>query len=46
VWQGQDLPMIYSGSEILPTLGDVANLTVNAVMVMTQQGSAIALQDI
>ncbi|MEM1280136.1 MAG: Uma2 family endonuclease [Cyanobacteria bacterium P01_H01_bin.152] len=37
VWQGHDLPIIYSDSETLPTLSDVANLTVSAVIGMTQQ---------
>lgn len=37
VWQGQDLPMIYAETETLPTLGNVSNLTVEAVIAMTQQ---------
>ena len=36
VWQGDDLPSIYSGSDILPTLGELPELTVNAVMAMTR----------
>jgi len=35
VWQGDDLPSIYSGADILPSLGDLPELTVSAVMVMT-----------
>lgn len=35
VWQGDDLPNIFSGADILPSLGDVPALSVNAVMAMT-----------
>lgn len=35
VWQGDELPSIYSGTDILPSLGDLPELTVNAVMAMT-----------
>lgn len=37
VWQGQELPMIYAELEVLPTLGHLLEITVNAVMAMTQQ---------
>jgi Uma2 family endonuclease len=37
VWQGDDLPSIYSGEDILPTLGELPELTVNAVMAMTRR---------
>ena len=37
VWQGQELPIIYSESEALPTLDNIADLTVAAVISMTQQ---------
>lgn len=37
VWQEQELPMIYSGNDTLPTLGNIAGLTVDAVSAMTQQ---------
>ncbi|NET35000.1 MAG: Uma2 family endonuclease [Cyanothece sp. SIO1E1] len=37
VWQGQELPMIYAGTETLPTLGNISDLTVAAVIAMTQQ---------
>ncbi len=36
VWQGDGLPIIYSGSDILPVLNELLELTVDAVMVMTQ----------
>ena len=34
VWQGDDLPLVFSGADTLPNL-DVPELTVNAVMGMT-----------
>ncbi|MGK7928220.1 MAG: Uma2 family endonuclease [Spirulina sp.] len=34
VWQGDDLPNIYSETDTLPSLGDVTPLTVNAVIAM------------
>jgi Uma2 family endonuclease len=37
IWQGDDLPSIYSGVDILPTLGELPELTVNAVMAMTRR---------
>jgi Uma2 family endonuclease len=37
VWQGQELPLIYSGADLLPTLGDIPNLTVETVIALTQQ---------
>ena len=37
VWQGDDLPSIYSGADILPTLGGLPELTVDAVMAMTRR---------
>lgn len=37
VWQGQDLPIIYAETEILPILGNLPDLTVAAVIAMTQQ---------
>jgi Uma2 family endonuclease len=37
IWQGDDLPSIYSGADILPTLGELPELTVNAVMAMTRR---------
>jgi len=35
VWQGDDLPLICSGTDILPVLGILPELTVDAVMAMT-----------
>ena len=37
VWQGDELPTIYSKADILPILGDLPELTVNAVMAMTRR---------
>jgi Uma2 family endonuclease len=37
VWQGDDLPVIYSGEQFLPSLGVLPELTVSAVMAMTQR---------
>jgi Uma2 family endonuclease len=37
VWENQELPMIYAGDDVLPTLDNIAELTVNAVIAMTQQ---------
>ncbi len=37
VWQGDDLPQIYLGEDRLPNLGDIPELTVQAVMAMTQK---------
>jgi Uma2 family endonuclease len=36
VWQGSDLPLIFGGVEVLPTLGIIDDLTVDAVMAMAQ----------
>ncbi|MEQ9370841.1 MAG: Uma2 family endonuclease [Coleofasciculus chthonoplastes F3-SA18-01] len=41
VWQGDDLPLVCSGLDRLPTLGNLPELTVNAVMAMTQRQSGI-----
>ncbi|WP_228061325.1 Uma2 family endonuclease [[Phormidium] sp. LEGE 05292] len=35
VWQADDLPNIFSGADILPSLGEIPPLTVNAIMGMT-----------
>jgi len=35
VWQGDDLPLVCSGADILPALGIIPELTVDAVMAMT-----------
>ncbi|MEW6490983.1 MAG: Uma2 family endonuclease [Cyanobacteriota bacterium] len=37
VWQGDDLPIVCSGTDTLPSLGDLPELTVNAVMAMTRR---------
>ena len=37
VWQGDDLPNIYSETDRLPSLGELPPLTVNAVMAMTNR---------
>ncbi|MGQ9870510.1 Uma2 family endonuclease [Leptodesmis sp.] len=37
VWQGADLPIIFAGADILPTLDNIGALTVDTVMAMTQQ---------
>lgn len=37
VWQGQDLPMIYAGSEMLPTIGAISSFAVETVMAMARQ---------
>lgn len=37
VWQGDNLPNIYSATEVVPSLGDLPPLTVNAVMAMTNK---------
>lgn len=37
VWHGDDLPIIFSGTDILPTLSIVPELTVDAVMAMTRR---------
>ena len=37
VWENQELPMIYSGTDILPTLDNIASWTVETIIAMTQQ---------
>ncbi len=37
VWQGEDLPIIYAGDDLLPTLGYLQDLSVSFVMAMTLQ---------
>ena len=37
VWEQSELPLIYSGTDKLPTLFNISDLTVEMVMAMTQQ---------
>lgn len=37
VWEHSELPLVYSGTDRLPTLGNISNLTVEMVIAMTQQ---------
>lgn len=37
VWQGDDLPIVYSGTDSLPTLGGLPELTVDALVAMTRR---------
>ncbi|WP_264308952.1 Uma2 family endonuclease [[Leptolyngbya] sp. PCC 7376] len=37
IWENDELPIIYAGDSLLPTLGNVAGLTVDKVMAMTKQ---------
>ncbi len=37
VWLGDDLPLVLSAEDILPTLGELPEMTVNAVMAMTRR---------
>lgn len=36
VWEYSELPLMYSGTDILPTLDNISNLTVEMVIAMTQ----------
>jgi len=37
VWEHSELPLIYSGTDKLPTLGNISDITVDMVMAMTKQ---------
>ncbi len=37
VWENQELPLVYAGTDTLPTLGNISDFTVEAVIAMTQQ---------
>jgi Uma2 family endonuclease len=37
VWPGQDLPMIYAGTELLPTVGAIPGFAVETVIAMARQ---------
>ena len=37
VWENKELPLVYAGTDILPTLGNISELTVATVIALTQQ---------
>ncbi len=37
VWENQELPLVYGGTDILPTLDNISDFTVEAIIAMTQQ---------
>lgn len=37
VWQEQELPMVYANDDILPTLDNIADFTVDTIIAMTKQ---------
>lgn len=37
VWENQELPLIYAGTDLLPTLDNILELTVDRVISMTQR---------
>lgn len=37
VWKNQELPLIFAGTDILPTLGNLSNFTVENIIAMTLQ---------
>jgi Uma2 family endonuclease len=37
VWENQELPLIYTGADLLPTLDNILELTVGTVIAMTQR---------
>ena len=37
VWEKQELPLVFAGTDVLPTLDNISDLTVEKVMAMTQQ---------
>lgn len=37
VWENEELPIVYANKEILPTLGEISDITVEDVIAMTQQ---------
>ncbi|MDJ0737540.1 MAG: Uma2 family endonuclease [Nostocaceae cyanobacterium] len=37
VWENQELPLVYSDTDTLPTLGDISQFTVETVIAMTQR---------
>jgi len=36
VWENQELPLIFAGSDILPTLGNISDFTVERIIAMTR----------
>ncbi|OZH52505.1 hypothetical protein AFK68_23955 [Hydrocoleum sp. CS-953] len=40
VWENEELPLVFSGTDILPTLDNISDLTVEEVIAMTQQRSS------
>ncbi|NEP08074.1 MULTISPECIES: Uma2 family endonuclease [unclassified Okeania] len=37
VWENQELPMVFAGNDILPTLDSISDFTVERIIAMTQQ---------
>jgi Uma2 family endonuclease len=37
VWENQELPLVYAGSDTVPTLGNISDLSVEAVIAMSHQ---------
>ena len=37
VWENQELPLVFAGTDVLPTLDNISDLTVEKVIAMTQQ---------
>ena len=37
VWENQELPLVYAGSDTVPTLGNISDLSVEAVIAMIHQ---------
>ena len=38
VWENEELPLVFAGTDVLPTLDNILDLTVEKVIAMTQQG--------
>ncbi|WAN70215.1 hypothetical protein BJP36_39880 [Moorena producens JHB] len=37
VWENQELPLVFAGTDILPTLDTISDFTVEGVIAMTRQ---------
>ncbi|EGJ31834.1 MULTISPECIES: hypothetical protein [Moorena] len=37
VWENQELPLVFAGTDILPTLDTISDFTVDAIIGMTRQ---------